>query len=81
MGRKPKARRDNYGAWLHYLRKEKKLTQDELARLTGVPQSTLAYWERTGNLAGRRIILKLAAALGVSVTKLLRADKFDEADE
>ncbi len=75
MGRKLKARRDSYGAWLHYLRKEKHLTQAELANQIGVPQTTLAYWERTGKLTGRHPILRLAKALGVSLNKLLRADK------
>ena len=75
MGRKPTARRNTYGAWLHHLREERNLTQTELAKLAGVPQTTLAYWERTGKLAGREVILRLAAALDVSVVKLLRADK------
>jgi transcriptional regulator with XRE-family HTH domain len=72
MGRKPKERRDRYGAWLNHLRKQKGLSQDELSALTGVPQSTLAYWEKTGKLAGRETIFKLAKALDVSVEKLLR---------
>jgi len=38
MGRKAKTRRDPYGAWLHYLRTSKKLTQQELSRVTGIPQ-------------------------------------------
>jgi len=75
MGRKPKVKRDAYGAWLHHLRKERKLTQDELAKLTGVPQTTLAYWERTGKLTGRKSILRLANILGVSLNKLLRPEK------
>jgi transcriptional regulator with XRE-family HTH domain len=74
MGRKPKTRRDPYGEWLYHLRKDKHLTQVELAKRTGVPQTTLAYWERTGKLTGRQIIFRLAEALGVSVAKLLRAD-------
>ncbi len=72
MGRKPKERRNRYGAWLSHLRDQKGLSQDELSELTGVPQSTLAYWERTGKLTGRETIFKLAEALGVSVEKLLR---------
>jgi transcriptional regulator with XRE-family HTH domain len=72
MGRKPKERRDRYGAWLNHLRKQKSLSQDELSALTGVPQSTLAYWEKTGKLAGRETIYKLAKALDVSVETLLR---------
>jgi transcriptional regulator with XRE-family HTH domain len=72
MGRIPKERRDRYGAWLNHLRKQKGLSQDELSVLTGIPQSTLAYWEKTGKLAGRETIFKLAKALDVSVVKLLR---------
>jgi transcriptional regulator with XRE-family HTH domain len=51
------------------------LTQQEVAKLTGIPQTTVAYWERTGNLTGRAIILKLAKALRVSVVELLRVRK------
>jgi transcriptional regulator with XRE-family HTH domain len=72
MGRKPKARRDSYGAWLHHLRTERGLSQDKLSELTGVPQSTWAYWERTGKFAGRDIIIKTAKVFGVSVSELLR---------
>lgn len=79
MGRKPKTPRDPYGAWLYHLRGEMNLTQDELSAAIGVPQSTLAYWERTGNLPGRRVIIKLAKALSVSVSDLLRVDKREKA--
>ncbi len=72
MGRKPKTRRHSYGAWLHYLRKEQKLTQEQLAARIGVPQTTLAYWERTGKLPGRLIFFKMAEVLDVSLNKLLR---------
>ena len=74
MGRKPKTRRNSYGAWLHFLRRERELSQEEVARLTGIPRTTLMYWERTGNLAGRRQILALAKIYRVSVQKLLRAE-------
>lgn len=75
MGRKPKARRDSYGAWLYHLRKEKGLTQEELAAVTSIPQRTIAHWERTGKLAGRKEVLALSKALGVSVGELLRREK------
>jgi transcriptional regulator with XRE-family HTH domain len=75
MGRKPKSKRDPYGAWLHYLRKDKKLSQQALSDLTGIPQRNLAYWERNGKLKGRHEILQLAEALGVSLQKLLRPEK------
>jgi transcriptional regulator with XRE-family HTH domain len=72
MGRKPKERRHRYGAWLHHLRNQKGLSQDALSKMTGFPQSTLAYWEKTGKLTGRETIFKLAKALDVSIEKLLR---------
>jgi transcriptional regulator with XRE-family HTH domain len=79
MGRKPKARRDSYGAWLHHLRKQKGLSQDALCEIIGVPQSTWAYWERTGKFAGRDVILKTAKALDVSVEELLRPGHAEKA--
>jgi hypothetical protein len=33
------------------------------------------YWERSGNITGRKQILKLAKIYGVSVQKFLRAEK------
>jgi len=79
MGRKPKTRRNRYGAWLHFLRGEKGLTQDEVSERTGIPRTTLMYWERTGNLAGRNQILSLAKVYGVPVQKLLLADRYRQA--
>jgi DNA-binding transcriptional regulator YiaG len=73
MGRKPKARRNPYGAWLYFLRKERELSQEEVSRLTGIPRTTLMHWERTGHLLGRKQIMKLAKVYRISVQKLLRA--------
>lgn len=75
MGRKPNERRSKYGAWLHHLRTQKGLSQDALSKQTGIPQSTLAYWEKSGKLSGRETIIKIANALGVTVEELLRPEK------
>jgi transcriptional regulator with XRE-family HTH domain len=72
MGRKPKTRRNDYGAWLYLLRKEKGLSQEDVSKRTGIPRTNLMYWERSGNLVGRKQIIKLAEIYGVSVKKLLR---------
>jgi transcriptional regulator with XRE-family HTH domain len=77
MGRKPKARRDPYGAWLHYLRTESNLTQEEVAALTGIPQTTITTWERTGTLPGRTEIVLLAKTYRVPIQKLLRSDQVE----
>jgi transcriptional regulator with XRE-family HTH domain len=78
MGRTPKSRRNPYGAWLLLLRKEKGLSQEEVAKQSGIPRTTLMYWERSGNITGRRQILKLAKIYGISVQKFLRAEKSDQ---
>jgi transcriptional regulator with XRE-family HTH domain len=74
MGRKPKSPRNPYGAWLFLLRKEKGLSQDEVSKKTGIPRTNLMYWERSGNLVGRKQIIKLAKLYGISVEKLLRLE-------
>jgi len=75
MGRRPKTKRNSYGAWLHYLRKQKSLSQAEVAELTGIPRATLRRWERAGRLPAREEIVKLARLYEVTIEKLLRADK------
>jgi len=75
MGRKPKQPREAYGAWLQHLRTESGLSQDEFSELTGIPQSTITLWENSGKLVGRDQIIRLAKALNVSVSKLLRVEK------
>jgi transcriptional regulator with XRE-family HTH domain len=52
---------------------EKGLTQNELSTASGIPQRTIAHWERTGRLSGRKEILTLAKALDVSINELLRS--------
>ena len=60
---------------MHHLRTERRLTQEQLAELLTVPRTTLAYWERTGKLTGRTVILRMSAVFGIPVAKLLRAEK------
>jgi len=50
------------------------LSQKEVAQSPGIPRTTLMYWERTGNLAGRKQILKLVGIYRVPVARLLRAE-------
>src|SRR6185295_17484457 len=82
MGRRPKNdKRDRFGAWVLYLRASKKLSQEEIVTIINretqlnLSTGTLSYWERSGNLAGRKTIPALARALGVSVATLLRLEE------
>jgi transcriptional regulator with XRE-family HTH domain len=82
MGRRPKnPRRDTLGAWIHYLRKQAGLSQEEAAimlqdRLNEpVGNSTFTHWERKGSLPGRTTLPALAEILGVTLEQLLRVKR------
>jgi transcriptional regulator with XRE-family HTH domain len=47
------------------------LSQDELAEKTGVPQQTIAFWERSGKTPRSEVLSQLAEALGVGIEALL----------
>ena len=83
MGRKPKAQRDAYGEWLLYLRTKRGMTQQEVKSLlseqTGWSQhqAILSYWETTGKIPGRDIILGLAEIYDCSLETLLGVQKIN----
>ena len=53
------------------LRKEKGITQEELAARTGLSQRSIAAYESQGVVAHYRNIVKLAAVLQVAVEYLI----------
>jgi len=53
-------------------RKEKKLTQEQLARGVGVSRSTVAMWETNQATPRAATLLKLADLFGCTVDELLR---------
>lgn len=71
MPRQLNRARPKYGHMLAQLRKEAGLSQYELARLVGVPQSNIAYWELSDKPPRSEIIPRLAKLLGVSAESLL----------
>ena len=52
-------------------RKEKGMTQAELAKRLGVSRSTVAMWETDGSQPDNEMLIKIANALGVSIDYLL----------
>ena len=47
------------------------LSQEELAQRTGVPQQTIAFWERSGKTPRSEVLSQLAEALGITIEALL----------
>ena len=68
----------NIGKAIKELRKQKLLSQDELAEQAGITQAALSHIER-GKRPGESTLEKLSAALGVSVS-LIYMLSIDEAD-
>ena len=64
--------KEKFGAFLARLRKEKGLTQKELAERLFVSDKAVSKWERSLSLPDVALLLPLADCLGVSVTELLR---------
>ena len=63
------------GAFIAALRKEKGMTQMELAEKMGVTDKAVSKWERDLSCPDLGSIPKLAALLGVSIDELMQAGK------
>ncbi|MFA7136194.1 MAG: helix-turn-helix transcriptional regulator [Bacteroidales bacterium] len=60
-----------FGTKLRYLRKQLNISQQKLGEETGIPQTTISDWENNKYLPNINEAVKLAAALGVTLTELL----------
>lgn len=69
-----------FGARLRELRKQKKLTQKQLASLIGVKNSIISFYEVGDRIPSPEIIIKLATVLGVSADYLLGIEKNETID-
>lgn len=65
----------NLGSTLEYLRNARGLTQDHLARISGIPRTTLSHIESGEGNPSLTTLSKLALALGVPYEELLMAPK------
>lgn len=66
------------GETIAYLRKQKGMTQNELAEKMNVTDKAVSKWERDLSCPDINSISKLADVLGVSVEELLKAKKKDD---
>lgn len=74
MARKLSKPRPSQGTHLADLRRSAGLTQTELAKLVGEPQTNIAFWETSDKPPRSDVIPKLARVLGVSVETILAPD-------
>lgn len=66
------------GEFIAALRKEKKLTQEQLAEKLNITKNAVSKWERGISLMDLSLLKPLSEILGVSVTELLNGEKIDK---
>ena len=67
--------KEKFGAFITQLRKEKGLTQQELADRLFLSNKAVSKWERGQSLPDITLLNPLADILGVSVTELLKGER------
>ena len=63
------------GRFIAKMRKEKKMTQEELARLLGVTNKTISRWENGNYMPDLSLLKPLSEALDISLNELLSGEK------
>lgn len=66
------------GKFIQCLRKERSLTQRELAEELGISDKTVSKWERGNGLPELDLMLPLCERLDISVNELLSGEKLNE---
>ena len=67
---------EKIGKFIAELRKQKKLTQEQLAEKLGITKNAVSKWERGLGLMDLSLLKPLSKILGVSVTEILNGEKF-----
>lgn len=70
--------RVKFGAFVALLRKEKGITQKELAEKLAISDKAISKWETGNSIPDVTILVPLAEELGVSVTELLECRKIQQ---
>ncbi len=60
--------------------KEKKITQKELSKRTGIPESTISDWKRKGKTPGADKVQAVCKVLGISPNEILGDSAYAKKD-
>lgn len=69
------------GKFIAECRKEKRLTQMQLAEQLGITDKAISKWERGIAMPDSSIMLDVCAILGISVNELLSGEKINMEEE
>ena len=62
---------DKIGKFIAQIRKEKKLTQEDLATKLGITKNAVSKWERGISMMDMSLLIPVCDILEVSITELL----------
>ena len=65
---------DNIGKFIKEMRKNKNLTQEELAEKLGVNNRTVSRWENGKNMPDISLYKPLCEVLGISIEELVNGE-------
>ena len=68
---------EKIGKFIQELRKEKGLTQEELAEKLGITKNAVSKWERGISLMDLSLLKPLSEILEVSITEILSGNRID----
>lgn len=66
---------NNIGEFIQQIRKDKGMTQKDLAEQIGMSDKTISKWENSNSLPDTSVLLSLCEALDISVNELLSCEK------
>lgn len=69
---------EKFGKFLTEIRKEKQMTQKELADKLFVSDKTVSKWECGNSMPNVALLIPIADVLEITVTELLRGEKLKE---
>ena len=69
---------EKFGKFLSEMRKEKSMTQKELADKLFVSDKTVSKWERGNSMPNVTLLMPISDVLGITVTELLKGEKISE---
>lgn len=70
-----------FGQFIAKTRKEKNMTQSDLAKIIGVTDKAVSRWERGIGFPDINTLEPLSNALGISVIELMHSEKLDMGDK
>lgn len=71
--------KEKFGEFVAGLRRERGMTQKELAQMVYISDKAVSKWERGLSMPDITLLIPLSQALGVSVTELLECQRMEQA--